>query len=178
MMNALALHCFKLLKVASLFLVFALSACAGRVSGDLKDVPTDVYLKGCDQNHAFYALRYSSDAADDYGSQSFAGKISSTTWGVIPSYTNVLVHSQVEVFKDNKPFKTLKYESRVHKFFGLIWLLVLPSEGVNWLHADEGGGLRVRWGIHDRTISKAVKQLGLNPESNDVCESTERDQST
>lgn len=176
-MKLLNLRLFKSTNVASLLMVFALSACAGRVSGDLKDVPTDVYLKGCDQTRATYALKYSSDAADDYGNKSFAGKISSTTWDVIPSYTSVLEHSQVEVFKDNKPFKTLKYESRVHKFFGLIWLLVLPSEGVNWLHADEGGGLRVRWGIHDRTISKAVKELGLNPESNDVCESTERDQS-
>ncbi|HEY1059265.1 MAG TPA: hypothetical protein VGE55_11105 [Limnobacter sp.] len=153
-----------------LLLTFALSGCAGRVSGDLKDVAGNVFLKACDQSSASYALKYSSDAVDDYADESFAGKVSSASFGLIPTYSRTLVHSQVTVFKNSKSIQTLQYQSTVHKFYGFMWIFVLSTENVNRLQADEGGGIRVRWGIHDKTISKAVNQLGLNQEADEVCE--------
>jgi hypothetical protein len=143
-----------------LAMAICLSGCAGFVSGDLRNTRSDYRMRACTGTAAHYQVLYQSDAKDDYGDLNIAGYISSFTLGIIPTYWTTTVHSEATIFQDGKAVDTRKYRSRVHKFYGILWVFVLPTKSINALQADEGNGVEVEWGIRSRTLYKVVADHG------------------
>jgi hypothetical protein len=136
------------------------SGCAGFVGGDLRNTSPDSKVAGCGEARRDYRITYKSDARDDYGDKNLSGFITSLTLGIIPTYWTRTVRSEATVFHDGAPVFTRTYTSRIHQFYGILWPLILPSKSINALGADEGGGLRIEWGIRDRTLSRVVADHG------------------
>ncbi|TXR53126.1 hypothetical protein [Reinekea thalattae] len=152
-----------------LVILFTLSGCAGFVGGDLKNINTDIDVNYCDESAFEYHLSVSTEAENDYGSDNLSGKISSYSFGLIPTYWLSSESSQVEITQGNEVVYSRTDESRIHKFYGFLWLFVFFSDGVNSLDWDEGAGLRVEEGIKDRAIAKTVMQLPQGIDSNQLC---------
>jgi hypothetical protein len=145
-----------------LALALGLSGCAVFVGGDLGNSKSDYRMPICTGTPVYYQVIYKSDAKDDYGDQNVAGFISWCTLGIVPTYWKSTVHSEATILHDGGPVYTGKYTSRVHKFYGILWGLILPfeSKSINALQADEGGGIRIEWGTRDRTLWKVVADYG------------------
>ena len=143
-----------------LVMALCVSGCAGFVGGDLKNTKCDFRMPTCKDDRADYQVVYKSDAKDDYGNRNIAGYITSFTLQIVPTYWTTTVHSEATIFHNGTPIFTRKYKSRIHKFYGFLWAFTLPSESINALQADEGGGLRIEWGIRDRTLCKIVAEHG------------------
>jgi hypothetical protein len=143
-----------------LVVALCLSGCAGFVGGDLRNTRSDCKMPACTGTPAFYQVLYQSDAKDDYDDDNIADLVSSCTLGIIPTYWTTTVHSEATIFHDGKVVDARKYQSRIHKFYGILWVLILPTKSINALQADEGGGIRVKWGIRDRTLYKVVADHG------------------
>lgn len=140
-----------------------LSGCTGYVGGDLKNTRSDYGMPTYKEGLFDYSVKYTSDAEDDYCDQNIAGFITGWTLGIIPTYWMSTVHSEAVVFEQDAPVYTGRYKSRIHKFYGIPWALILPifpHNDKNALAADEGGGLRVEWGIRDRTLRKVMTEHG------------------
>ena len=139
-----------------------LSGCVGYVAGDLRNTQS-TYARSKNTDIRFdYEVRYKSEAKDDGGDLNFAGIVSSWTLGIVPTYWTSIERSKATIFENGAPIYTANYRSRVHKFYGILWAIILPSNTINSLQADEGGGLRVAWGIRDRTFHKVVAEHGGN----------------
>jgi len=142
---------------------FCLSGCAGYVGGDLKNTRSNYRMPPYEKGNFDYQVTYTSDAEDDYMDQNIAGIITSWTFGIIPTYWTSSVRSKAVVFERGSPVYTGQYKSRIHKFYGIPWVLILPifpSKDINTLAADEGGGLRIAWGIKERTLTKVIAEHG------------------
>lgn len=143
-----------------LVVALCLSGCAGFVSGDLRNTQSDYRMPACTGAPAHYQVVYQSDAKDDSNDDNFASLVSGLTLGIIPTYWTTTVHSEATIFQDGKAVDTRRYRSRIHKFYGILWVFVLPTKSINALQADEGGGIRVEWGIRNRTLYKVVVDHG------------------
>lgn len=149
--------------------VALLSGCAGFVSGDLRNIKTGYGMPACKDTAEPFQVIYKSDAKDDYGNQNIASIITSCTFEMIPTYWRSTVHSEATILRNGKPVFTKHYTSHIDKFYGILWAFILPSQSksINALQADEGGGLRIEWGIRDRTLRKVVADYG--GEENQFC---------
>ena len=145
-----------------LVIAFCGSGCAGFVAGDLRNTKSDWRMPSCKDAHTDYQVKYKSDAEDDDGDKNIAGYISTLTFGIAPTFWTSTVHSEATIFHDGTPVFMRKYKSRIHKFYGIMWvpILILPAQSTNALQADEGGGIRIEWGIRDRTLCRIVAEHG------------------
>ena len=141
-----------------LFLSLFLTGCVGYVAGDLKNTKS-AHGRPASGN---YKVLCKSDAKDDCGDQNISGWITTLTLGIIPTYWSTEVHSEATIVQNGEPVYTKKYSSRIHKFYGILWSLVLPYDTINALQSDEGGGIRTEWGIRDRTYYRIVADHGGN----------------
>lgn len=114
----------------------------------------------CTGTPLYYQVIYKSDAKDDYGDLNIAGFVSTLTLGIIPTYWTTTVHSEATILHEGKTVYSRKYKSRIHKFYGFLWICILPSESINALQVDEGNGIEIEWGIQDRTLCKVVADYG------------------
>lgn len=155
---------------ASVF-ALTLSGCAGFIGGDLKNT-RGVYLPGmaqCSSGDYRYQLTVKSSVVEDGSYLDPAQFIAGWTLGLIPLYWLSFENSLVEVV-DTQPSDQTKadeptlvfsrdYNVRVHKYYGIIWPMVLNTNSINALKADEGHGLRVAPGMGARAASKALSEL-------------------
>lgn len=147
-----------------LVMAFCGSGCAGFMAGDLRNTRSDHAMPSCGCTNAYYQVLYKSDAEDDCCDKNIAGRVSAATLGIVPTYWTSSVHSEVTVLHDGQSVYAKKYTSRIHKFYGLLWTFVFPFKTMNALRADEGGGLRIKWGVRDRTLWKVVADHGGKPD--------------
>ena len=143
-----------------LIMAFCGSGCAGFVGGDLQNTRCDFKMPICSDAGADYQVVYKSDAEDDASDKNIAGYITTFTLQIVPTYWTTTVHSEATILHNGTPIFTKKYKSRIHKFYGVLWVFLLPSKSINALQADEGGGIRVEWGIRERTLCKIVAEHG------------------
>jgi len=160
----------ELIALPNVFIVILalfLSGCAGYVGGDLENINMQSDIKYCRSEPTSYVIQVTSDAKDDYADQNFAGNISTWTLGIIPTYWLSFVTSDTKVTHDGEEFYSRQDSSRIHKFYGLLWLILPETE--DSLSADEGSGLRVESGIERRAISKTLNELAVDIKLEDIC---------
>lgn len=151
--------------------VLLLSGCAGYIGGDLENIETEHSVSYCWNEPKRYQLRVHTDAPYDYASENPSGYISSWTFGVIPTYWLDFEESQVEILDtetDLKPVFQREDRSRIHKFYGILWMLILPDTE-DALASDEGAGIRVPEGIRRRAIDKTLNQLPDDIDRDQLC---------
>lgn len=138
-----------------LFLVFLLSGCVGYVGGDLKSTSL-TKLEFCEQNETQYRMVVESNASDDYANRSLAGRVSSYSFGLIPTYSKEIIHSRVVVYDGETKIYEDSFITPIKKFYGILWVFFL-SNNIDSLPSDEGEGIRIPWGIRDRIATKVVE---------------------
>ncbi|WP_447529401.1 hypothetical protein [Vreelandella sp. TE19] len=162
-------------------LALLLSGCAGFVGGDLKNT-RGVYLPGmaqCSSGDYRYRLTVKSSVAEDGSYSDPAQFVAGWTLGLIPLYWLSFENSLVEVV-DTQPSDPTKadeptlafshdYSVRVHKYYGIIWPMVLNTNGVNALKADTGFGIRVAPGVNARAVGKALSELPNDLPRDQLC---------
>lgn len=146
--------------VSLLGVVLCASGCAGYVSGDLRNVPSRPQLSPCRGSDTDYQIEIDSDAKADERSQNISEILSTYTLGIVPTYWTSIIHSEATILRDGKIVFSTSYVSRVHKFYGILWPLILPTKTVNSIPCDEGSGIEVAWAIRDRTAAKAIADFG------------------
>ena len=146
---------------AILLALLMLSGCVGYIGGDLENIETEHSVSYCWNEPKRYQLRVHTDAPYDYASENPSGYIASWTLGIIPTYWLYFEESRVEILDtgaDSKPVYQREDRSRIHKFYGILWMLILPDTE-DALASDEGAGMRVPEGIRRRAIDKTLNQL-------------------
>ena len=146
---------------AILLALLMLSGCVGYIGGDLENIETEHSVSYCWNEPKRYQLRVHTDAPYDYASENPSGYIASWTLGIIPTYWLDFEESRVEILDtgaDSKPVYQREDRSRIHKFYGILWMLILPDTE-DALASDEGAGMRVPEGIRRRAIDKTLNQL-------------------
>ncbi|WP_330959761.1 hypothetical protein [Photobacterium sp. 53610] len=151
-----------------LITLFLLQGCAGYVGGDLEDVVVDRYVDYCGDTPSVYQMKVSTDAGNDYGDDNIAGTISMYTLGLLPTYWLSHVESKVTIEHQGKTLYSREDSSRIHKFYGILWMLFLP-ESINSLRADEGAGIRVIEGIRERAVAKTLQELPDTVDAGQLC---------
>lgn len=152
----------KMALIGALFL--CISGCAGFISGDLKDFSTKGPGPGrfCENklnSNSVYKIEIHSDAKNDYGNSNISGWVSSLSLGLVPTYWTSSIHVKVKVLKDGKEYYSDETVSRVHKFYGILWLFILPTTGSNYVPADEGAGMRVEETILSLSVAKLIGEV-------------------
>ncbi|NAX48483.1 hypothetical protein CAG70_15985 [Photobacterium halotolerans] len=155
--------------LSSLITLFMLQGCAGYVGGDLEDVVVDTYLDQCRYTPAYYEMKVYTDAVNDYADENISGIISTYTLGLFPTYWLSEVNSKVTIEDKGKEVYAREDVSRIHTFYGILWLLFLSDDSVNALRADEGSGLRVIEGIQDRAVAKTLNEMPDSIDINELC---------
>ncbi|KDM90533.1 hypothetical protein EA58_16550 [Photobacterium galatheae] len=145
-----------------------LQGCAGYVGGDLEDVIVDRYVDGCGDTPSSYQMKVSIDTGQDGGDDNIAGTISLYTLGLFPTYWLSHVESKVTIEHQGKTLYTREDTSRIHKFYGILWMIFLP-ESINSLRADEGGGIRVVEGIREKAVAKTLLELPDSVDADQLC---------
>jgi len=146
---------------AILLALLMLSGCVGYIGGDLENIETEHSVSYCWNEPKRYQLTVHTDAPYDYASENPSGYIASWTLGIIPTYWLDFEESRVEILDtgaDSKPVYQREDRSRIHKFYGILWMLILPDTE-DALASDEGAGMRVPEGIRRRAIDKTLNQL-------------------
>lgn len=146
---------------AILLTLLMLSGCVGYIGGDLENIETEHSVSYCWSEPKRYQLRVHTDAPYDYASENPSGYIASWTLGIIPTYWLDFEESRVEILDtgaDSKPVYQREDRSRIHKFYGILWMLILPDTE-DAIASDEGAGMRVPEGIRRRAIDKTLNQL-------------------
>jgi hypothetical protein len=148
-----------------------MSGCVGLIGGDLKGVDHEQVKVGqCEHENEqrFHQIVVTSNAKND-GISNPAALVSAWTLGIVPTYWLTFVESRAMVYEGDRLVDTYSYRSKAHKFYGIIWpFIVSPlSSDVNQIPADEGGGIRVKWAVEDKTAAKAAhraqQEHGLEP---------------
>ncbi len=155
--------------------VFLLSGCVGYIGGDLENIETEHSVSYCWNEPKRYQLRVHTDAPYDYASENPSGYIASWTLGIIPTYWLDFEESRVEILDtgaDSKPVYQREDHSRIHKFYGILWMLILPDTE-DALASDEGAGMRVPEGIRRRAIDKTLNQLPEGIDRDLLCVTSE-----
>ena len=146
--------------IALVVAMVLLAGCAGYVGGDLADTPRlNLARHRCADPEPRFAFTVETTAEDDYANQNLAGYLSALTLGLLPTYWASRYQVTVDVFQQGQLLRRFEYRTRIHKFYGWLWLLVLPKDELNRLLADEGAGIRVRNGVMSRAAYKAVEAL-------------------
>lgn len=162
----------------ALLVIASLSGCAGFIGGDLADQPLgEVQVPFCDDHpESRYRFTVTTDAEDDYFDQTVAGEISGWTLGLVPTYWMKSETTQAQVFEGDTLLAQYQYRTRVHRFYGLLWgLLLLPVEALmdpaNILPGNEGEGLVInrslRYRARVKTYLTAVQEHRMN--GDDLC---------
>ncbi len=162
----------------SITIMLMVSSCIGIVSGDLKDTPqTDIY--SCTYSPALYGVTYSSNIEDRHDDDNPAWVISFLTVGIIPTYWTDTVQSEVTISRNGEGISTYRYNSKIHKYYGIFWLLFFNNnrDKANELDSDEAGVITFSTGIRHRSLYKAITTHGAGKDS--YCErSNEEDTHT
>ncbi len=148
--------------------VLLLSGCVGYIGGDLQNIETEHSVSYCWNEPKRYQLRVHTDAPYDYASENPSGYIASWTLGIIPTYWLDFEESRVEILdmeSDSESLYQRQDRSRIHKFYGILWMLILPESSNDAIPSDEGAGMRVPETIRNRAVVKTLNQL---PEEVDI----------
>lgn len=154
---------------------FLLTGCVGYIGGDLENTATGYEVAYCWNEPKRYRLQVYTDAPYDYAGENLSGHISSWTLGLIPTYWLDFEQSRVEI-RDSQSDGASVYQredhSRIHKFYGLLWMLILP-QGNDAIPSDEGAGMRVPEVIRDRSVAKTLNRLPQPIDHRQVCVESE-----
>lgn len=156
-------------------LALLLGGCSGIVGGELADVDQyAVDVPHCDTEKGPTAYYFEVDpgATNDYLDDNWAGELSGWTLGLIPTYWLSSVTSHATLYHNGERLADYHYDARIHKFYGLLWgLLLIPVNALvddyNEVPANEGVGLAVAWIMRDKTAARtyldATGPGGIDP---------------
>jgi len=151
------------------------TGCASYISGDLKDIETKTAptLKQCNSSEENYTYRLdiSSDARNDYSDQNISGYLSIFSLGIIPTYWTTSIETKIVVRDEHGADQRHRNRSRVHKFYGWLWLFILPHSERNSLPGNESAGISVEDGVVSRSMAKLMQEnQHLNAENTCIAE--------
>lgn len=155
-----------------LLTLLMLSGCVGYIGGDLENIETDHSVSYCWNEPKRYQLKVGTDAPYDYASENPSGYIASWTLGIIPTYWLDFEESRVEIIdteSGSAPLYQREDSSRIHKFYGLFWMLILPENSDDAIPSDEGAGMRVPEVIRSRSVAKTLNQLPEKIDRDQLC---------
>ncbi|WP_417598395.1 hypothetical protein [Oceanospirillum sp.] len=157
---------------AILLTLLMLSGCVGYIGGDLENIETEHFVPYCWSDPKRYQLKVDTDAPYDYASENPSGYIASWTLGVIPTYWLDFEESRIEIIDTESGSASLyqrEDRSRIHKFYGLLWMLVLPENSDDAIPSDEGAGMRVPEAIRSRSVAKTLNLLPDEIDRKQLC---------
>lgn len=152
--------------------VLLLSGCVGYIGGDLENIETEYSVSYCWNEPKRYQLRVHTDARYDYAGDNLSGHIASWTLGIIPTYWLDFEESRVEILdteSDSESVYQREDHSRIHKFYGILWMLILPESSDDAIPSDEGSGMRVPEAIRYRAVDKTLNQLPEGIDRDHLC---------
>ena len=133
-----------------------MTGCVGYVGGDLKNVNRQDIPLSRDKNTPYQIKVKSNPNTNNFD---LADCISGTTLYTLPTYSCSKVNADVTLYKKEIPIRTYHYNATAHRFYGIIWGLILPTHTIDNVSCDEGNGMRMEGGIQGRAASKALLQI-------------------
>ncbi|WP_353219585.1 hypothetical protein [Salinisphaera sp. S4-8] len=166
-------------RVATLLVVQALTGCAGIVGGELARVDqTGVSVPVCKADDDPRPYYFALDTAVRNGSSedNLAASVSGWTFGLVPTYWLTPVTAEARFYHQGDEIARYEYAARIHKFYGLLWVLpLIPINAAvadyNEVPANEGLGLMTGSIIKQKAAARAfldaTQERGLSPDQ--VC---------
>lgn len=151
---------------------FLLTGCVGYIGGDLENIETEHPVPYCWSEPKRYQLQVHTDASYDYAGENLSGHISSWTLGLIPTYWLDFEDSRVEIVdteSSSAPLYQREDRSRIHKFYGIFWMIILPEGTNDAIPSDEGAGMRVPEAIQRRAVDKTLNLLPPGIDRQQLC---------
>jgi hypothetical protein len=159
-----------LLRAALVFICLILTTgCVGFIGADLSGVGPNYKIHHCGSSPEKYELEVYTEAEYDYADKNIAGYISFFTLGIIPTYWFSSESSVSQITESGRVVYSRSDESRIHRFYGWLWLFILDRESDNALKSDEGAGIRIPTGIKDRAVVKTLLELPKDIKSEELC---------
>ncbi len=152
-----------------LFCTACLVGCAGFVGGDLANVDVNYRLSSCHNSQKPYEIMVKTEAEHDYADKNLSGYLSTFTLGLIPTYWLSFISNEVQIINNKNILYSRQDDSRIHKFYGILWLFVLDGKSVNALKSDEGAGIRIPEGVKSRAIAKTLNELPEGVKVEELC---------